>query len=170
MLLKTILPVVFAVSAVADVTSINNALITITKDLVALNNTLASFKGDLFAAIPILGASNKLQTSIKAGTDAAKKSNPLSFDDTLIIAESTADLAEDSTQTIDTLIAAKPKFDKLFIVTPITLGLTKDLRAATANLSAAIIEKVPADLQPVSKALVQGIDDDFARAVKAYGG
>ncbi|KAK2590620.1 hypothetical protein QQS21_011686 [Conoideocrella luteorostrata] len=159
-----------AVSAVADVTSINIALLTITKDLVALNSTLANFSGDVFAAIPILGSLNKLLGSIRADANTAKKSAPLNFNDTLIIDESTADLVEDSTQTLNTLIAAKPKFDKLYIVTPINLGFTKNRREATANLSSALIENVPANLQPVAKALVQGIDDDFARGAKAYGG
>ncbi|OAQ60336.1 hydrophobic surface binding protein A domain-containing protein [Pochonia chlamydosporia 170] len=171
MLLKSIVPVaLFAATAVADVTSINNALLTVTKDLIALNSTLANFSGDLFAAIPILGASLTLENAIKAGTKTANASQPLNFDDTLIIAQSTADLAEDATSCINTLISVKPKFDKLLVVTPITLGITKDLRKLTAAFATAIIAKVPANFQEVAKQLVQGIDDDFARGIKAYGG
>lgn len=171
MLLKSVLPVaLFAATALGDLTSINNALLTVTKDLIALNGTLTNFNGDLFAAIPILLSSSTLENAIKAGTKTANASGPISFDDTLVIADSTADLAIDATQTIDNLIRTKPKFDKLLIVSPITLGVVKGLRTATAAFATAIIAKVPQELQPVAKALVQGIDDDFARGVKAFGG
>jgi hypothetical protein len=41
-------------------------------------------------------------------------------------------------------------------------------RALSADFSEAVIAKVPVDLQGKAKALVQGIDDSFAKAIKKY--
>ncbi|GAB0137076.1 hypothetical protein EsDP_00005359 [Epichloe bromicola] len=172
MLLKSVVPlaVALASTALADVKTISDSLKTITKDLVALDGTINKFDGQIFSALPIIGASSKLEGSLKSGAATANESTPLSYDDTLVIANLVGVLAGDAKKTVDDLIAQKPKFDKLFIVSPIVLSTSKKLRAATANFSEAVIGKVPPELKAVGGNLVKGIDDDFARAVKAYSG
>lgn len=170
MLLKAAVPLAVALAAtvLADVKTISDSLKTITKDLVALDGTITKFDGQIFSALPILGASSKLEGSLKSGASTAKDSPPLSYDDTLVIADLVGVLAGDAKKTIDDLVSQKPKFDKLFIVSPIVLSTTKKLRAATANFSEAVIDKVPQELNTVAKNLVKGIDDDFVRGVNAY--
>lgn len=173
MLLKSVVPlavVALAATVLADVKTISDSLKTINKDLTALDGAVRKFDGQIFSALPIIGASNKLEGSLKSGTATAKESTPLSSDDALVIADLVGGLAGNAKKTVDDLISQKPKFDKLFIVSPIVLSTTKKLRAATANFSEAVIEKVPSELNAVAKDLVKGIDDDFGRAVKAYSG
>lgn len=170
MLVKSAIVSFLAATVVADLASVNNALLAIDKNLLGLKQTINSWDGQLFSAIPILFAASSVQNSIKAGAKAANDSQPLSFEDTLVIAQSTVTLADDTTTTIDDLIGIKPKLDKLVIGSPITLSNIKSIRTAVGDLATALIAKIPADTQPIAKELVKGIDDDLARGVKAFGG
>ncbi|KAK2598164.1 hypothetical protein QQS21_005715 [Conoideocrella luteorostrata] len=171
MLVKSVLgAAVFAATALADLTSVNNALIKINKDIGSLNTTINGWDGQLFSAIPILAQSWGLEGTIKSGTKTADSSGPLNFDETLVIADSTADVAISAHSILANMVATKPKFDKIIVGTPFALGILKNLRNETAALATSIISKVPAELQPIAKELVGGIDADFAAAVKTYGG
>ena len=89
------------------------------------------------------------------------------MDETLQVAKATSELSQDVSETIDIVIGAKPKFDKIQVSPVILLNLQLQ-RALSADFSEAVIAKVPVDLQEKAKALVQGIDDSFAKAIKKY--
>ncbi|KAK2599139.1 hypothetical protein QQS21_005400 [Conoideocrella luteorostrata] len=171
MLVKSVLGAAFfAVTTLADLTSINNALIKINKDIGSLDNTIKSWDGQLFSAIPILLQSWGLEGTIKDAAKTASASTPLNFDETLVIADSTADVAISAHTILANMVATKPKFDKIIVGSLFAHGILKNLRQETTTLATAIISKVPAELQPIAKELVGGIDADFAAAVQAYGG
>jgi hypothetical protein len=164
---KNLLLGVLAVSVVAENT-IAPVLKTITQDVIALNNTLASYSGDEEGLAAILDKSNTLLDDIKSGTETAKASPPLSFEDTLDLADLTATLAAYSTDNIDTLIAIKPKLAVNPATIPITRSVLVGLKDATQDFSAAIIQKLPLELEPVAQKLVDRIDADFERGIDAY--
>lgn len=67
-----------------------------------------------------------------------------------------------------TLVNAKPKFDKLVIVSPVVLINLKLQKAATDKFSAAVISKVPVDLKETAEGLVAPIDIAFEAALEEY--
>ncbi|KAK5988457.1 hypothetical protein PT974_09940 [Cladobotryum mycophilum] len=158
-----------ASTVLADGSGIISALATITSDTISLNDTVSSWDGGLLTLIPIVAASSKLLHDIKEGTIHAKAADPLTFDETISVATATIALATDVGQVVDTLIAAKPKFDKLLVVSPIILLNLHQEQQATDLFSAAVIEKVPAPLQETAKGLIKPIDDNFNRGIKVFG-
>ncbi len=165
-----IAPIAFAATVLADGAAINAALKAVDKDILTLTATLNGFSGDLFAAIPVLGASLGLKAEIEKATKVANSSQALTSDDAVGLADTVGTIITDATASIDAFIAAKPKFDKLLIVTPIAGGQVKDLKTATAALGVAIIAKVPADFKDVATQLVGQINAQFERGIAAYGG
>lgn len=162
------MPIGLATVVIADGAAINAALQTVDKDIKALTSSLTGFSGDIFAAIPILGATLTLKSDIDKGTKIAKDSQPLTSDDTVGLADTVGTIITDATASIDAFIAVKPKFDKLYIVTPIAAGLVKDLKTATGALGDAIIAKVPANFKDVATQLVGQINAQFDRGIAAY--
>lgn len=168
LLSKVFMPIGLATVVIADGAAINAALQTVDKDIKALTSSLTGFSGDIFAAIPILGATLTLKSDIDKGTKIAKDSQPLTSDDTVGLADTVGTIITDATASIDAFIAVKPKFDKLYIVTPIAAGLVKDLKTATGALGDAIIAKVPANFKDVATQLVGQINAQFDRGIAAY--
>lgn len=162
----------FAATALAGAAEIQNSLETIDAQTIKLNETVAAYPsgiiGGLVKLIPITSQSSKLLSDIKAGTKVAKASQPLTFDEALGIASYVGMLANDVDATLKTLVAAKPKFDKYLIVSPILKGVLKSQRSATKDFSDAVNAKVPTELQSVAEALEKEIDDKFAAAIAAY--
>lgn len=152
---------------VADDT-IGKSLQAITAKVLGLNTTLTNFKGDLPGLFPLLIDSNALLNTIKDGKKISDKAPVLTFQETLLLAEITTVLVKDTNDTITTLIATKPKLAPFIIAVPIVLSTAKSLRNATVDLSTSVIAKIPRDIQPVAQQLIQLIDDQFARAIKAY--
>ncbi|KAJ3499473.1 hypothetical protein NLG97_g314 [Lecanicillium saksenae] len=170
MLLSTILtPIALAATVLADGAAINSALKEVDKDIQALTSSLNGFSGDIFAAIPLLGVTDTLDKAIKKATQVATDSQPLTSDDTVSLANTVSTIITDATASIDAFIAVKPKFDKLYIVTPIAAGLVKTLKKDTGALGDAIIAKVPADFKDVATQLVDQINAQFDRGIAAYG-
>lgn len=157
-----------AFAAPAPPATIKSSLETIGTATVKLNATVAGYSGDLLGLIPITTDSIALLINIKSGTKVANNSPQLDFDTALDIAGATGTLANDVTDIIATLIRTKPKFDKLLIVTPIIKETIVTQRAATAELSKAILAKIPAELAAIAAILIQQIDDTFAQGVAAY--
>jgi len=83
------------------------------------------------------------------------------------VAVATNTLAGSVNSSLSALIQAKPKFDKLLLspVILINLGLQ---RKATTEMSRAIVEKVPAELQGVAEELVRPIDASFELAIDVF--
>ena len=169
LLSKIVSPLALAATVLADGAAINAALQTIDKDINALTSSLKGFSGDIFATLPILGATTTLNNAIKQGTKVANSSQALTSDDTVGLANTVGTIITDTTTAIDAFIADKPAFDKLYIVSPIAVGLVKGLKTSTADLGDAIIAKVPADFKDVATQLVGQINDQFDRGIAAYG-
>ncbi|KAL4731394.1 hypothetical protein ACLX1H_000360 [Fusarium chlamydosporum] len=164
----SLLPLVaLAGCAFASGDSISTAIDNISNATLALNKTIATWPQTLLGTIPITTKSTLLLTAIHDGTLDARESEPLSLEETLQVAKATSELSKDVSLTLDTVIAAKPKFDKLQ-VTPVILLNLKLQRALSADFSEAVISKVPDNLKANAKTLVQGIDDSFAKAIKKY--
>lgn len=169
MLLTTFLaPVAFAATVLADGAAINNALKTVDTDIKALTSSLKGFSGNIFATLPILGATTKLNKSIKSATGITNDSGPLTSDETLALADTTNIIITDTKASIDAVIEVKPQFDKLYIVSPITAGLMKQLKTSTGELGDAIIAKVPQDFKEVATELIGEINKQFDRGLEAY--
>jgi hypothetical protein len=147
--------------------TISTAIDNISNATLALNKTIATWPQTLLGTIPITTKSTLLLTAIHNGTLVARESEPLSLEETLQVAKATSELSNDVSLTLETVIAAKPKFDKLMVSPVILLNLELQ-RALSADFSEAVIAKVPENLQGNAKALVQGIDDSFAKAIKKY--
>jgi hypothetical protein len=164
----SLLPLVaLAGCAFASGDTISTAIDNIFNATLALNKTIATWPQTLLGTIPITTKSTLLLTAIHNGTLVARESEPLSLEETLQVAKATSELSNDVSLTLETVIAAKPKFDKLMVSPVILLNLELQ-RALSADFSEAVIAKVPENLQGNAKALVQGIDDSFAKAIKKY--
>lgn len=166
---RLIAPIAFAATVFADGAAVNSGLKTVDADIKGLTASLTGFSGDLFAAIPVLGATLTLKAAIDRTTKTANSSEALSYDDAVGLADTVGTIITDATASIDAFIAVKPKFDKLFIVTPIATGQVKGLKTSTVALGDAIIAKVPADFKDVATQLVGQITAQFDRGLAAYG-
>ncbi len=65
-------------------------------------------------------------------------------------------------------MAAKPKFDKLVVVSPVILLNLKEELQATDRFGAAVTSKVPAALQATAQGLLAPIDAAFNKAIGVY--
>lgn len=160
-------PLALIGTALAAGNTIVGALTTVDGTTVKLGSAVARWKGDLLGTLPIVAESTALLVQVNKGTKTAKDSAALDFAGTLDVATATNKLVTSVNTTMTALIGARKKFDKLLMspVILIDLGLQ---RHATAEMSAAIIAKVPADLQALAKNLVAPIDASFALAIAAF--
>lgn len=164
----SLLPLIaLAGSAIASGDTISSAIDSISNATLALNKAVTSWPQTLVGALPITTKSTLLLTEIHKGTLIARKSEDLSVEETLQVAKATSELSHDVELTIDTIINTKPNFDRLGVSPVILLNLELQ-RALSADFSEAVISKVPKNLQGNAKALVLGIDESFARAIKKY--
>ncbi|KAH6608516.1 cell wall mannoprotein 1 [Trichoderma cornu-damae] len=157
-----------SVLADADPNPILTALNTIATDTVGLNKTVSSFGGSPLTLLQITVESAKLLADIKAGTGTANAAANLTLGQTIEIATATLGLATDVNQTIASIIAAKPSFDKLLVVDPVILLNLKLEQDAARDFGAAVVAKVPEALQAIAQSLTQRIDDSFAEGLAAY--
>jgi len=149
--------------------SIIAAIEKIGKATLALNETVGSWDGGLLGALPIVAKSAVLLADIKSGDKVATKSKELTTAEALNLAVATQTLANDVNSTLDTIIAARPKFNDL-LLSPITL-LNLDLeQSATKEFSDAVVAKVPTALQSTAEALIKPIEAGFATAIDDYKG
>lgn len=169
-MLKTAVICLLTYAVSADVCSVKNALLDMEHSLVTLRQGLLDWDGQLQTAIPLLENDMKLQDCIKAATDVAKKTEPLSVDDTLEIAPIAVNLTDESKATVDTLIDIKPKLDKIMVGSTITLENFKSIRGEVVDFGKALIPKIAAETRDVAKTLIQSVDDNLARGIKAFGG
>ncbi|KAH7305665.1 hydrophobic surface binding protein A-domain-containing protein [Rhexocercosporidium sp. MPI-PUGE-AT-0058] len=160
--------VLFASTVAASGASISASLDVITSKALALNTTVASWNGDFFGVLPILSASQALTDAINNGTAVAKASEPLSQEEAFSIVEPANTLVDDTKSVLNTLVAAKSKFDALVIGSPIVLQILKTDRADAKNLTTAVTEKVPVELQSVAESITAPIDVAFADAIEKY--
>lgn len=159
--------VLFPVLALADGAAIVTSLEQVDRATTTLNDAVASWSGSPLTLLPILVDSTQLLSDTNGGTKTAEESAELTDAETIALLAPTNDLAAAVNNVVDTLIAAKPKFQRDFLTGTILLTL-KAQQKASSDFESAIIAKVPAALQPTAEALVAPIDTALARAVAAY--
>lgn len=157
-----------ALSAVQAAQNIPIVLQDVATETIAFNQTVANWWGGPLGLIPIIAKNEELLKTIKDGTGKTQASDPLTFDEALVVAQDTIDLSRDLKSTVDTLISQKPKFSIYLIVNPIIKDSLKKQKAATADLSAAIVDKVPDDLKDVANSLIGDINKQFDRGIAAF--
>jgi len=146
--------------------AIELSLTAVNKQTLELRQAVETWKGDLLGTIPILKSNtNIILVSIKKGTKAAQDSQPLDFLGALGVAVATKSLPQSVNTTLTALVTGKPKFDKLLLSPAIliNLGLQK---SATAEMSKAILEKIPAYLRSIAEELIRLIDVAFELAIR----
>ena len=158
---------VLAGTAVADGDSILAAIDLISNDTRGLQAEVNSWDGGLLGALPIVVKSTTLLNNINDGTDVAKASAPLTTAEAIRIASATLNLVSTVNETLGTIVATKPKFDELFLGPVILLNLKLE-QSASNDFSRAVVEKVPAALQPTAAQLTKQIDDAFVSAIDVY--
>ncbi|KAH7150272.1 putative antigenic cell wall galactomannoprotein [Dactylonectria estremocensis] len=156
-----------ASTALASGASIVAAISTISATTTDLDDAVTSWNGGLLGTIPIVIKSTALLIDINNGTTTAEASAALSVAEALQVAQATIKLSDVVVAALDNIVAARPKFDKLLLRPVIWINLQLQQKA-TQEFSAAVVEKVPAALQPVAEALVEGIENAFAAAIEEY--
>ncbi|KAI0126236.1 putative antigenic cell wall galactomannoprotein [Xylariales sp. AK1849] len=154
-------------TALADGAAIVSALEQISSDTTALNDTVNSWSGDLLGALPITAQSTTLLTDINKATSTAKSSDNLTTIETYNVAITTLALVSDTNSTLDSIIAAKPKFDKL-LLSPIILLTLQSEKDASDKLTSAVAEKVPTAFVSAAEAFAAQLDEKFGDALNAY--
>lgn len=157
-----------AITVCADGASIVAAINKVTDDTANLNNTVLAWQGDLLGLIPIVSDSQTLLNDINAGTKTAQASSNLTVLESIGVYTATLALSSAVNQTLITIEETKPKFDDLLLVSPVILANLKEEKQASDQFSAAIISKVPTDLQPIANNVVAGIDAEFDQAIAIY--
>ncbi|KAG5984263.1 hypothetical protein E4U54_006154 [Claviceps lovelessii] len=155
-------------SSSADGKSITAALGAIQNKTTDLGTSVSSWSGHLLSALPITISSSSLLGQIKDATSTAHASDPLTLDGALAVALATGSLAAVVQTTLRTIVDNKPRFDKLLILSPVVLIELKLQRHATAQLSGAIVDKVPEAFRAVAQGLIKPIDDAFGAAIDAF--
>lgn len=168
-----LLPLSFLLArALADGAAIVAAMSTISTATVNLNNTVSSFPDNiLLDALDIgslLADSITLLNDINSATSVAQQSANLTLTEAISVAESTLSLASVVESTLTNIVNSKPKFDKLLVVSPVILLNLKSEKSATDNFGAAVVSKVPSELQATAQSLLAPIDDAFNSAIAAY--
>ncbi|KAG7287465.1 hypothetical protein NEMBOFW57_006976 [Staphylotrichum longicolle] len=162
-----LLPLTLVGPALATTNAIVGALTTVDQTTIKLGKAVTKWKGDIFGTLPIITESTTLLVQVKKGTKAAEDSPALDFQQTIDVATATNKLVVSVNTTLSALITSKRKFDKL-LMSPlifVNLGLQKH---ATSEMSAAIIAKVPKELQELAKGLVAPIDASFEKAIDVF--
>lgn len=157
-----------AFSAVQAVQNIPTVLKDVSTETVAFNQTVANWWGGPLGLIPIIAKNNELLNTVKDGTKKAQASDPLDFNTALEVAQDTIDLSNVLKSTVDSLIRQKPKFSIYLIVNAIIKDSLQKQKAATADLSAAIVSKVPDDLKDVANSLIGDVNKQFDRGIAAF--
>lgn len=132
-------------TVLADGASILAAITTIQNATIALNTTVSSFHGGLSSLseiIPLLTASTALLTDINDGTRVASSSSNLTTVEAIGIAGATQSLGTAVNTTLANVIRTKPKFDELFVVSPVVLLNLKLEMEATDRFGDAVVGKV----------------------------
>jgi hypothetical protein len=132
-------------TVLADGASILAAMAKISASTAKLNNTVADFPAGIAGladVVPLLIDSTTLLHDINSGTKVAQQSANLTNAEVLGVAGATQALVTSVQSVLNTLVAAKPKFDKLLIVSPVVLINLKEEKSATDKFSAAVISKL----------------------------
>lgn len=158
-------------SVLADGASIITALGTISNATTTLNSSVTSFRadGDPLKLLPILVETASLLSDINTSTKTASASANLTDSEAISVAGATITLASAVESSLDNIVAGKSLFADELVGPVIYLSL-EQLKSATDSFSAAVVAKVPADLQGVATSLIAPIDAAFTSAIAAFKG
>lgn len=151
----------------ADGAAIVESLGTLSTSSSELNNTVAEWSGKLLHSFPIVTKSLGLLKDTKDATEVAEDSEVLTITEVTELAGAMQDLIGVIDDTLTTLGEAKPKFDKL-LMGPVILIDLKLQKKETDKLSAAVIEKVPEELQDIAKGMVEEVSGLFDKAIEEF--
>ncbi|KAF7547004.1 hypothetical protein G7Z17_g8034 [Cylindrodendrum hubeiense] len=154
-------------TALASGATIIAAEAVISDSTTALEDAVAAWDGSLGGTAAIVTLSDQLLSDTEDGTTVAEASAALSVSEAIDVATATNSLASVVEAALDTIVAAKSKFDALG-VSSVILTTLQTQKAATVTFSDAVIDKVPAVLQGTAQTIVQPILDAFDDAIEAY--
>ncbi|EFY96652.1 hydrophobic surface binding protein A family protein [Metarhizium robertsii] len=157
-----------AATAIADGKAITDAMASIKTKTTDLGATVSNWKGDLLGALPITVKSTQLLKEIKTASKTAEQSAMLTTEEALAVAGATTDLSKAVTASLQIIVDAKPKFDRLIILSPVVLLNLEMLQDATDDFSGKVVSKVPEALQGIAQGLIKPIEDAFAAAIDKY--
>jgi hypothetical protein len=132
--------------------------------------------GDLHKAIkaydggpikPVQQASNELISTIKQGTEEAKASSDLTFNEAISLSKPVQDLIGKVEATIGDLVSKKQLAVEA-CAGQLVLKTLKQQKAASEALAAAITSKVPQGAQQLASRLASGIADAIQKGIDAY--
>ncbi|KFY87240.1 hypothetical protein V500_07043 [Pseudogymnoascus sp. VKM F-4518 (FW-2643)] len=168
----SILPIaLLASTVVADGAAILAAMTKISAATSKLNGTIADFHGGLIGlgeTIPILIQSTTLLNDIKEGTKTADASAELTVDETIQVAGATSNLVAGVQSSLKTIVATKPEFDELLVISPVILINLEQQKSATDKFSKAVVAKLPEQFRSIAEGLIAPIDVAFDEAIATY--
>ncbi|KAL2060661.1 hypothetical protein VTL71DRAFT_9302 [Oculimacula yallundae] len=173
LLTQLLLPVTLLITQVlADGASISAAIDKISAAAIQLNETVAEFPDNPIYGLTDIGDllidSTAVLKSIKQATKVAEASGELTLLEAIGLAGKITSLASGVQSTLDSTVAAKPKFDKLLVVSPVVLINLKLQKSATEEFGSKVVEKVPVDLRPIAENLQKPILEAFDKAIASY--
>jgi hypothetical protein len=151
----------------ADGASIMAAVAEIASDAAAVDTALSSWNGSPLETLPLLAKTAALVVSVDQATDVAKASAVLTEAEAFEVAISTGDMITGTLKTLDTITAARPKFDHLLLRPVIYVGL-KTQKVSITKLSDAVVEKLPALFQPVAEELINELMVKYDAVIDYY--
>lgn len=150
-----------------DAASISAAFQDIADVALSIKTTVEEWNGGLLGTFPIITGATNLVTTIQKSTDTVEASEVLSEDEALEIAGSTADLITTTLPTLDTVVAAKPKFDKLLLGPVIYLSLTVQ-KSEITKLGEAVTSKLPEIFVPIAEDLLNELFAKYYEAIAVF--
>ncbi|KAI7780498.1 hypothetical protein LA080_016012 [Diaporthe eres] len=171
MLIARVLPtlVLGVGSVLADGTSIVNAIAAIQNATNELTTTVSNWNGNILGALPIIVQSTELLNTIKKGTQTAEESAALADLEAVTVGLATITLVGNVNASLDTIVDAKPKFDR-DLLTPVVLLNLEQERSASADFSDAVVSKLPATFASTGQQLAAQISEAFSEAISVYSG
>lgn len=145
--------------------------IKIIGDLNDLTAKLSAFNGDITAALNILSSTDKLNTDLKATSQAVADTPSLTTDQGNLLAQTVASLQNPIYNVLDLLQAKRPSFQTVAGFVPtgsIVLQRLQTLKNTTDIFGDNLIPKLPTEIKRVAPLLVSDIDYHFIRAIQLY--
>jgi len=155
-----------AILVARDLSTIQNVLNGISSDTDALTKAVQGFSS---SAQPVIDASTKLVSDIKAGITTVSGTSPLTETDAVQLTSYVQGLNTSIANSVNDVIAKKPAFVSANQAGTVLQAL-KDQKASSDILSSTITSKVPTGLQGLASQLSSGISASLQRAIDAYAG
>lgn len=171
MLVVKLLPtLLFGVRGIlADGTAIVSAVTSIQSATNGFTAAVAGWTGDAVSAIPIITQSTAALAAINRGTTSALLSNTLTTTEATGVGTAIVALVGSIKTSLDTLVASKPKFDKILLSPSVILTLEQE-KAEYSAFSASVFSKFPDAFAATGQQLAAQITAEFDGAISSYSG